>query len=354
MGDRDRPRILIADGGCGGMHTALGLEELLRPGESTVMVADPRSLVFADGGYAGWRRWPSCRTWPSTPPPATPSSATGRCAGCWRRRRTESCPRSDDGEESPAGTLVWTAGVPQSAGQAGGPVYRCQGPRPYRHASAGSAASLGVYRDVAEGYGLRMRGFPAWMTHRTYHLLKLPTMNRRLRVVSDWTLALLFPREVVSLDVRSTGVRTSRPRCASSLPGRPIRRHSQVRNRKKMTTMLSTGEQQELRQIEEELRDAGHGFAWRLTVLQGMLRWAAPGRRVYLSVLAVLAAALLRLAAAAGRMLMACAEGAALMEPTALMALGDTAWQGWESWQVPGTSAGPAQDGPPADGTDLS
>jgi len=26
-------------------------------------------------------------------------------------------------------------------------------------------------------------------------------MNRRLRVVSDWTLALLFPREVVSLDV---------------------------------------------------------------------------------------------------------------------------------------------------------
>jgi NADH:ubiquinone reductase (H+-translocating) len=46
-----------------------------------------------------------------------------------------------------------------------------------------------------------MRGFPAWMVHRTYHLLKLPTMNRRLRVVSDWTLALLFRREVVSLDV---------------------------------------------------------------------------------------------------------------------------------------------------------
>ena len=39
------------------------------------------------------------------------------------------------------------------------------------------------------------------MTHRTYHLLKLPTVNRWLRVVSDWTLALVFPREVVSLDV---------------------------------------------------------------------------------------------------------------------------------------------------------
>jgi NADH:ubiquinone reductase (H+-translocating) len=45
-----------------------------------------------------------------------------------------------------------------------------------------------------------MRGFPAWITRRTNHLLKLPTVNR-LRVVADWTLALLFPREAVSLGV---------------------------------------------------------------------------------------------------------------------------------------------------------
>jgi NADH:ubiquinone reductase (H+-translocating) len=71
----------------------------------------------------------------------------------------------------------------------------------YRHAPVGSVASLGLHRGVAEVYGMRMRGFPAWLTHRSYHLLKLPTMNRRLRVVSDWTLALLFRREVVPLDV---------------------------------------------------------------------------------------------------------------------------------------------------------
>lgn len=53
----------------------------------------------------------------------------------------------------------------------------------------------------AEVCGVRMRGLPAWLTHRTCHLLKLPTLNRRLRVVSDRTLALLFRREVVSLDV---------------------------------------------------------------------------------------------------------------------------------------------------------
>ncbi len=70
----------------------------------------------------------------------------------------------------------------------------------YRHAAAGSVASLGLYRGVAEVYGIRLRGFPAWFTHRTYHLAKLPTLNRKLRVLIDWTLGLLFRREVVSLD----------------------------------------------------------------------------------------------------------------------------------------------------------
>ncbi len=120
-----------------------------------------------------------------------------------------------------------------------------------------------------------------------------------------------------------------------------------------MTIMLTIGEQQELRQVEQELRDADRGFAWRLTLLQGMLRWARPGRQAYLLVLAVLAAALLRLVAAAGRLLMAVAEGAMLMEPAALMALGGTAWPGWESGQAPGHGTSPAQDRPQSEGTDL-
>lgn len=72
--------------------------------------------------------------------------------------------------------------------------------KPYRHRSAGSVASLGLYQGVAQIYRLRLRGLPAWLAHRTYHLLALPTWNRRLRVVADWTLALPFPREIVSLE----------------------------------------------------------------------------------------------------------------------------------------------------------
>ncbi len=71
--------------------------------------------------------------------------------------------------------------------------------RDYRHAYAGSVASLGLYRGVAEIYGIKLRGPIAWFMHRTYHVSRMPTLNRKVRVIADWTAALLFRREVVSL-----------------------------------------------------------------------------------------------------------------------------------------------------------
>lgn len=69
----------------------------------------------------------------------------------------------------------------------------------YKHAYAGSVASLGLHKGVAQIYGLKLRGLLAWFMHRTYHLSRLPTLNRKARVTADWTLALFFSREVVSL-----------------------------------------------------------------------------------------------------------------------------------------------------------
>lgn len=71
--------------------------------------------------------------------------------------------------------------------------------RDYKHAYAGSVASLGLYRGVAEIYGVKLRGFPAWFMHRTYHVSRMPTFNRKVRIITDWTAALIFRREVVSL-----------------------------------------------------------------------------------------------------------------------------------------------------------
>ncbi|MBD3145080.1 NAD(P)/FAD-dependent oxidoreductase [Microbispora bryophytorum] len=69
----------------------------------------------------------------------------------------------------------------------------------YRHKYAGSVAGLGLYRGVANVYGMKLRGFPAWFMHRTYHLSRVPTVNRKVRVVMDWTLSLFFKRETISL-----------------------------------------------------------------------------------------------------------------------------------------------------------
>ncbi len=71
--------------------------------------------------------------------------------------------------------------------------------RAYRHAYSGSVASLGLHKGVAQVYGVNLKGFPAWFMHRTYHLSRVPTLNRKVRVVADWTLALFFKREIVSL-----------------------------------------------------------------------------------------------------------------------------------------------------------
>jgi NADH dehydrogenase len=70
---------------------------------------------------------------------------------------------------------------------------------PYRHKHVGSVASLGLHKGVAQVYGVKLKGWVAWFMHRTYHVSRVPTFNRKVRVVADWTLALLFKREVVSL-----------------------------------------------------------------------------------------------------------------------------------------------------------
>ncbi|HEX5741478.1 MAG TPA: NAD(P)/FAD-dependent oxidoreductase [Pilimelia sp.] len=78
-------------------------------------------------------------------------------------------------------------------------VERGRAPKPYRHRHVGSVASLGLHKGVAQVYGVKLTGLPAWFMHRTYHMSRIPSFNRKLRVVADWTLALFTRREVVSM-----------------------------------------------------------------------------------------------------------------------------------------------------------
>jgi len=78
-------------------------------------------------------------------------------------------------------------------------VIRGGAPVAYVHKNAGSVASLGLYKGVAQIYGIKIRGVVAWFLHRTYHVSRVPTLNRKIRVLADWTLALVFRREITSL-----------------------------------------------------------------------------------------------------------------------------------------------------------
>ncbi|MFI9610876.1 NAD(P)/FAD-dependent oxidoreductase [Streptomyces sp. NPDC052023] len=69
----------------------------------------------------------------------------------------------------------------------------------YAHKYAGSVASLGLHKGVAHVYGRKLKGYPAWFMHRAYHLSRVPTFNRKARVLAEWVLAGLFKREIVSL-----------------------------------------------------------------------------------------------------------------------------------------------------------
>ncbi|WP_091292484.1 NAD(P)/FAD-dependent oxidoreductase [Micromonospora halophytica] len=94
-------------------------------------------------------------------------------------------------------------------------VIRGRAPVNYKHKHAGSVASLGLYKGVAQVYGVKMTGWPAWFMHRTYHMSRIPSFNRKVRVVVDWTLAFFLKREVVALgqlhDPREEFVEASAP-----------------------------------------------------------------------------------------------------------------------------------------------
>jgi NADH:ubiquinone reductase (H+-translocating) len=73
--------------------------------------------------------------------------------------------------------------------------------RPYRYKMLGEVATLGRYKGVASVFGFPFKGFLGWWITRTYHLYQLPLVSRKLRVVTDWTVALLFRRDIAELGV---------------------------------------------------------------------------------------------------------------------------------------------------------
>ncbi|WP_030600738.1 NAD(P)/FAD-dependent oxidoreductase [Streptomyces fulvoviolaceus] len=87
--------------------------------------------------------------------------------------------------------------------------------RDYRHGSLGVVATLGLGRGIFQYRSIVIKGLPAWLMHRGYHVLAVPTWERKVRVLTVWLTAALFGRDLVSL------ASVQRPREAFVTSGNP-------------------------------------------------------------------------------------------------------------------------------------
>ena len=94
--------------------------------------------------------------------------------------------------------------------------------KPYVHHSLGTIATLGLGRGIFQYRGLVIKGFPAWLMHRGYHVLAIPSWERKIRVLAVWLTAAVFGRDIVSLAAAQD------PRRAFVTEGEPVESPAQA------------------------------------------------------------------------------------------------------------------------------
>ena len=71
--------------------------------------------------------------------------------------------------------------------------------KPYLHHSWGTVATLGLGSGIFQYHRIVITGFPAWLIHRGYHVLAIPTWERKVRILAVWMSAAFGGRDTVSL-----------------------------------------------------------------------------------------------------------------------------------------------------------
>jgi NADH dehydrogenase len=82
-------------------------------------------------------------------------------------------------------------------------VINGQAPEPLVYDTLGMMGSLGHGKAFGQLLKVRVRGILAWFVRRTYYLLQMPGWGRRLRIMIDWTFALLFRPDIVKISLDS-------------------------------------------------------------------------------------------------------------------------------------------------------
>ena len=73
--------------------------------------------------------------------------------------------------------------------------------RPFPYKSLGVFVPLGRFSGAAQIMGVNISGLLAWWLYRSYYLYQLPRLKRKIQVLIDWNLELLFRRDIVHLDI---------------------------------------------------------------------------------------------------------------------------------------------------------
>jgi NADH dehydrogenase len=102
-------------------------------------------------------------------------------------------------------------------------------PQPFIHDNLGMMGSLGHGKAFGQLLKLRVRGFMAWFVRRTYYLLQMPGWGRRLRIMIDWTFALLFRPDIVKISLDSETALILREVAEDGLPVAGLRASLQER-----------------------------------------------------------------------------------------------------------------------------
>lgn len=73
--------------------------------------------------------------------------------------------------------------------------------RPFTYSSLGTVAALGHHSAVADILGVKVSGYLAWHLWRFVYFMKLPGLDRKLRVATDWLLDVILPMDIVQLKI---------------------------------------------------------------------------------------------------------------------------------------------------------
>lgn len=114
---------------------------------------------------------------------------------------------------------------------------RGEGLKDYFHQNLGAVAGLGLYTGAFQSGRIAVKGFPAWIMHRGYHGLAIPTWERKIRVIVSWVMNFFLGRDIAStllVETPRTAFETfaSRPKpvVPETAPG-PVKRALRARRK---------------------------------------------------------------------------------------------------------------------------